>query len=148
MDVPLPLPAFMALCEHKEKTGSRLQIHEMAGEAVREWLAAQKQRARAARAPAALSGYQWKDLYLPHGTLLRAVLNGHNIHAHVEGDSIVHDGNKVSPSQFVNAAGTTVRNAWTSVWILFPQQSVWKRADDCRVARASRKRSAPPAEIS
>jgi hypothetical protein len=132
MNNPIPFPLFMALCDHKEKSRSSQEIQEMAGEAIREWLAAQEQRALAAHQPAALLGYQWKSLFLPDGTILRAVLSGKQVHAIVEGNCIVFDGKPVSPSGFVNAVGRTVRNAWTSIWILFPQQSVWKLAADCR----------------
>jgi hypothetical protein len=142
MDIPVPLPVFLALCDHREKSGAMQEIHEMAGEALREWLAAQEQRAAAARQPGAMLGYQWKGLFLPAGTVLRAVLDGASIHAIVEGSRIVFDGRQVSPSEFVNAPGRTVRNAWTSIWILFPQQSVWKLADDCRQDAPRRRRGA------
>jgi hypothetical protein len=132
MNIPIPFPLFMALCDHKEKTRSTQEIQDMAGEAIREWLAAQEQRASAAHHPDAMRGYQWKCLFLPAGTILRAALNGKQAHAIVEGDRIVFDGKHVSPSGFVNADGRTARNAWTAIWILFPQQGVWKLAADCR----------------
>lgn len=138
--VPLPISIFMALCEHKSKTGTSQLVEEMAAEAVRDWLAAQEQRVRRAHAPAAMAGYQWKDVFLPHGTVLRAVMEGRSVHATVEGDTIVFNGQAVSPSRFVNTDGRTVRNAWTVVWLLFPQQSTWRRADDCRVNRWGRQR--------
>lgn len=149
--VPIPLSMFMALCEHKDKTRSPQLVEEMAAEAVRDWLAAQAQRARAAHAPAALSGYQWKDVFLPHGTVLRAVIEGRCIHAKVSGDKILFDGQPISPSRLVNTEGSTVRNAWTVIWLLFPQQSIWRRAKDCRVnqwirPRTIKNRSAPSRE--
>lgn len=139
--VPLPLSVFMALCEHKSKSGSPQLAEEMVAEAVRDWLAAQAQRARRAHARAALSGYQWKDVFLPHGTVLRAVIEGKSVHATVNGDTILFDGHAVSPSRFVNMHGRAVRNAWTAVWLLFPQQSIWRRAADCRVNRWTRQRA-------
>jgi myosin-crossreactive antigen len=87
-------------------------------------------------------GYQWKSLFLPAGTVLRAVLDGENTHAIVEGNHVVFDGKQVSPSGFVNTGGRAVRNAWTSIWILFPQQSVWKLAADCRDDAPRRERGA------
>jgi hypothetical protein len=142
MTIPIPFPLFMALCDHKEKIRSRQEIDDMAGEAIREWLAAQEQRAAAAHQPSALLGYQWKGLFLPDGTILRALLNAKNVHAIVDGNRIVFDGKQVTPSGLVNAAGRAVRNAWTSIWILFPQQSVWKLAADCRDSAPRRQRSA------
>jgi hypothetical protein len=142
IDIPVPLAQFRALCQHKEKTGSRQEIHEMAEEAVREWLAAQAQRASAAHQSAAMKGYQWKDVFLPDGTVLRTVLEGRNVHATVEGDTVIFNGRTVSPSRFVNSAGKTVRNAWTAIWLLFPHQSIWKLANDCRAHRPGRIRTA------
>jgi hypothetical protein len=111
MDIPVPLPVFMALYEHRETSGARQEIREMAGEAIRERLAAQEQRASAAHQPAAMLGYQWKSLFLPAGTVLRAVLNGENTHTIVEGNHVVFDSKQVSPSAFVNTGGRAVRNA-------------------------------------
>lgn len=142
MHIPLPFPLFMALCNHKEKSRSTQEINDMAAEAIREWLAAQEQRASAAHQPAAMLGYQWKSLFLPDGTILRAELNGRSVHAVVEGSRVLFDGRQVSPSRFVNAAGSTVRNAWASVWVLFPHQCIWKRAADCRDSAPRRPRRA------
>lgn len=145
MDIPVPLSLFLALCNHQEQTGARQEISEMAAEALGEWLAAQAQRIKAAHAPAAMRGYQWKDVFLPHGTVLRAVIEGNNHHATVEGDKVMFNGEPVSPSQFVNSVGRSVRNAWNVIWLLFPQQSKWKRAADCRAVKT---RSAPsPASV-
>lgn len=140
MSIPIPFPLFMALSDHKGRSRSRQEIHDMVGEAIREWLAAQDQRASAAHQPDAMLGYQWKSLFLPNGTILRAVLKGKSIHAIVEGNDLVFSGERVSPSGFVNAAGKTARNAWTSIWILFPQQSVWRLAADCRDGAPPRRR--------
>jgi hypothetical protein len=91
----------------------------------------------------ATSGYQWKRLFLPNGTLLRTVFNGKNTHCLVEGDQILYDGKAISPSGFVNAAGGIRRNAWKSTWIIFPDSKHWTLADTLRPARPKRARRPP-----
>jgi hypothetical protein len=48
----------------------------------------------------ATSGYQWKHLFLPNGTLLRTIFNDRKI---------------ISPSGFANAVGGVQRNAWKAI---------------------------------
>jgi hypothetical protein len=130
--IPIPLRVFQDLCTHREKTHFRQEIFEMAGAAIQYWLAAQPSGADVgARAPA-LNGYQWKELFLPSGTLLRTVFKGRNFHAKVEGDNIVFDGKGVTPSEFANAVGGEGRNAWRVIWLCFPNETAWKRAASCR----------------
>ncbi|WP_146204294.1 hypothetical protein [Massilia glaciei] len=89
------------------------------------------------------SGYQWKHLFLPDGTLLRTVFNGKNHHGLVEGDAILYEGQAISPSGFANALGGIRRNAWTSIWIRFPNTSEWKRADTLRPRKQSQRERRP-----
>jgi hypothetical protein len=81
-----------------------------------------------------LSGYQWKGLFLPCGTVLRTSFKGRNFQATVDGDCVMFDGRAVSPSEFVNAVGGTARNAWRAVWLLFPDEKIWRIAATCRDA--------------
>ena len=74
------------------------------------------------------NGFQWKQLFLPSGTLLRTVFDGKNYHCRVEGDHLIHDGEATSPSRFVNGIGGVRRNAWQVVWLLFPDCPTWQRA--------------------
>jgi hypothetical protein len=109
--IPIPLHVFQDLCAHREKTGFRYEIFEMAGAAIQYWLAAQPSGTNESPKAVASNGYQWKDLFLPSGTLLRTVYKGRNFHAKVEGDHIMFDGKSVSPSEFANAVGGEGRNA-------------------------------------
>lgn len=101
----------------------------------------------------AYAGYQWKSLFLPHGSVLRTMFNGKSYHCHVESDRIVYEGSELTPSGFVNAVGGVRRNAWKSIWVLLPEAKHWQRADTMRVRRhaprsvahASRPRPMPPA---
>ncbi|WP_395406846.1 hypothetical protein ACHMW6_09395 [Pseudoduganella sp. UC29_106] len=81
------------------------------------------------------TGYQWKQVFLPEGTRLRASFGGHCYFAQVEGGTIKHDGHAMSPSRFANLQGSGNRNAWKAVWLCLPGSEEWLLADVCRSAR-------------
>jgi hypothetical protein len=95
--------------------------------------AAQQQQQR----PAAPSeaGYQWKQLFLPEGTRLRASFGKQPYYATVEGTQIKYGEHAVSPSCFANLHGSGNRNAWKAIWLRFPGSDEWLLADVCRSAR-------------
>lgn len=131
--IPVPIPDFQALSDYMERTSRREEIGELAGQAIRRWLAQQAAEEKIGKGKRPLTGYQWKNLFLPSGTILRFTHKCRNYHATVKGDSIVHEGKVVSPSQFVNTIGTAAgRNAWKRVWLLFPGEANWKLAAKCR----------------
>lgn len=78
-------------------------------------------------------GYQWKQLFLPEGTMLRQAFQGTAYYARVVGEKILCNEAHISPSQFVNMHGGGNRNAWHTIWLRFPRETVWRRADQCRV---------------
>lgn len=77
-------------------------------------------------------GYQWKQVFLPHGTRLRASFGRQPYFATVENSEIKCDGQSVSPSAFANLRGSGNRNAWKAVWLRFPGSAQWVLADACR----------------
>ncbi|WP_147373874.1 hypothetical protein [Massilia cavernae] len=116
------------------QTGFAQEEWEIAAIAIREWMTHNNPESFAMPAT---SGYQWKHLFLPHGTLLRTIFNGKNYHCLVDGDRIHYNGEEVSPSGFANAVGGIHRNAWKVVWILFPNSPTWKLAAAMRLKRKS-----------
>ncbi|MQA18071.1 hypothetical protein [Rugamonas rivuli] len=87
--------------------------------------------------PATLSeaGYQWKELFLPEGTRLRASFDHQQYFATVEGAEIKYGKHTVSPSCFANLYGSGNRNAWKAIWLRLPGSDAWLLADVCRAAR-------------
>ncbi|HEX7984830.1 MAG TPA: hypothetical protein VF616_15030 [Duganella sp.] len=87
--------------------------------------------------PRALSeaGYQWKQVFLPDGTRLRAGFGGKSYFAVVEGAEIRYGDRSMSPSGFANLHGSGNRNAWKAVWLRLPGSDEWLLADVCRGAR-------------
>ncbi|MYM91040.1 hypothetical protein GTP91_28185 [Rugamonas sp. FT82W] len=87
--------------------------------------------------PAAVSeaGYQWKQVFLPDGTRLRASFGHQPYFATVVGAEIKYEGHAVSPSCFANLHGSGNRNAWKAIWLRLPGSNEWLLADVCRAAR-------------
>ncbi|MQA23170.1 hypothetical protein [Rugamonas rivuli] len=77
-------------------------------------------------------GYQWKQLFLPSGTELRATFGGRSSYAKVQDEAIFCDGKPTTPSRLANARGCGTRNAWHNVWLKFPGDATWKLARRCR----------------
>ena len=129
MSIPISLDVWNKLISASVDSGYEKEDWEVAAEAIYQWT--RKNNPNAIPMPAA-AGYQWKRLFLPAGTLLRTIFGGKNHHCTVERDQILYNGKPVSPGGFVNAVGGIRRNAWRSIWILFPNSKDWKLADTLR----------------
>jgi hypothetical protein len=81
------------------------------------------------------SGYQWKEVFLPEGTRLRASFERKQYFAEVAGAEIKYGEHAISPSCFANLFGSGNRNAWKAVWLRLPGSTEWLLADVCRSAR-------------
>ncbi|HEY1149087.1 MAG TPA: hypothetical protein VGF27_10970 [Pseudoduganella sp.] len=113
-----------------------LSLEPFICEAIRNYLRpAAAAQAHAQPAAATGSGYQWKQVFLPEGTRLRASFGGHNYFAQVEGGEIKYGEHAMSPSRFANLQGSGNRNAWKAVWLCLPGSEEWLLADVCRSAR-------------
>lgn len=108
------------------------QDWEVVEQAIDEWM---RKHAPGQAGEPEFAGYQWKSLFLPHGTVLRTVFKGKSHHCRVDVDQILYQGEACSPSGFVNAVGGVRRNAWKSVWLLFPDSKHWQLADTLRARK-------------
>ena len=134
----LPADVFMALLHHVGEGYYGDKTETVLSDIVRQWLAA-TETAPAARAvagdeAASSRGYQWKQLFLPNGTELRATFQGYSTYAKVEDEKIICDGAGTTPSRLVNTNGCGTRNAWQSIWLRFPGTVKWELAARCRDA--------------
>jgi hypothetical protein len=82
--------------------------------------------------PAASRGYQWKQLFLPNGTELRAIYGGLSTYAIVEDEQIISDCGPTTPSRLANRKGCGTRNAWQTIWLRLPGSARWRRAAEYR----------------
>ena len=60
----------------------------------------------------AANGYQWKQVFLPEGTVLRASFGRQPYFAVVQNSEIKYGQFSLSPSAFANLQGSGNRNAW------------------------------------
>lgn len=129
--VTLALPA-ITLCrllQYVDAHPTEASAGELAALAIEEWLA----RGELNKAPQIRHrGYQWKSLFLPEGTQLRAWNSTGFAYAEVIGDSIMHQGESVSPHAFICRCKGISRSAWAEVALLLPHENNWKRADVLR----------------
>jgi hypothetical protein len=79
-------------------------------------------------------GYQWKDLFLPHGTGLRICHRGMCYFAQVEGDLLIADGKITTPNKWVEEICGSVRNAWRDIYIRRTLREGWSHASAWRAA--------------
>lgn len=82
-------------------------------------------------------GYQWKGVFLPQGTKLRANFDKKPYFAVVQGAQIKYGEHTVSPSCFANLYGSGNRNAWKVIWLRLPDSDTWLLADVYRAARTA-----------
>jgi hypothetical protein len=138
LDYPIRVPSdvLQTLGEFTGQSWSDgLALEPFICEAIRNYV----QPAPATRAqPCSATGerYQWKQLFLPAGTRLRASFGGHNYFARVEGGEIRYGEEVMSPSRFANLQGSGNRNAWKAIWLCLPGSENWLLA---AVGRSGRK---------
>jgi hypothetical protein len=138
-NIPIPHTVFLELAEYLKAKASNMEIGDLAGIALRDWLARQNRvgPTGSEESRRAQPGYQWKRLFLPDGTLLRTIFKSRTFMAQIEEGRLVHEGRPMSAHEFANSPGGGRRNAWETVWLLFPGQSDWRLAADCRPARST-----------
>jgi len=136
--VRIPVEVLQALSEHTGIFWSSWEMEPVICKAIHAWMnpapPPQQQAQEAARASGE-AGYQWKQLFLPEGTRLRASFGGQHDFAVVTGSEIQHNEQPISPSRFANLRGSGNRNAWKAVWLRFPGGEQWLLADTCRATQ-------------
>jgi hypothetical protein len=130
--VNLPLSDFMNLEFHLMATRPGVKPEAFVIELVQHWLAIDMERQSLRKNGPAMHGFQWKNLFLPEATSLRTSYQGTTEFAKVIGDQIFSDdGESLTPSLFANRHAKG-RNAWRLIWLRFPGDTQWVRADHCR----------------
>ncbi|MEO7494391.1 MAG: hypothetical protein ABIT83_22735 [Massilia sp.] len=133
--LPISSEIYGLLVDASIQTGFQQEDWEIAALAIKDWILRQHPDVLALPA---VRGFQWKDLFLPNGTILRTVFKGKNFHCRVEDDHLRYDGQSTSPSAFANAVGGLRRNAWKVIWVLLPDSQSWKLAASLRPAKRAK----------
>jgi hypothetical protein len=134
MTLPISHEIYQQLISAAGQSGFVHEDWQIGAMAIREWMT--RNSPESFPMPTT-SGYQWKHLFLPNGTLLRTVFRGKNYHCLVEQDQILYNGLASSPSGFANTIGGVNRNAWKVIWVLFPNSHTWKLAAELRAKKMS-----------
>lgn len=130
--VNFPVLDLLQLELHLGETRPGVKLEAFLVDLVQRWLAKDTARTVARESGPVVHGFQWKNLFLPDGTILRTGSGNEVEFAKVSSDHIVsNDGVMLTPSQFANRHSKG-RNAWRFVWLRFPGEGNWVRADDCR----------------
>lgn len=112
-------------------SGSTLCLSEAITRAVKFWIAVQIDEAAPAR------GYQWKSLFLPHGTRLRMHFGNECFYADVVEEEFRFAGHGTSPRGMTVVVAGPGRNAWMDLWVRRPGDREWMQADKLRRALAT-----------
>lgn len=109
-----------------------VKIDAFLTELVKRWLAIEKERHALRKHGQAVRGFQWKNVFLPEGTILRTSYGNVIEFAKVVGHRIISDDKVLAtPSVFANQHAKG-RNAWRFIWLRFPGDDYWIRAANCR----------------
>lgn len=122
----LPPAAYDELCDFLRRSGSTLTPTEAIANAIKLWMAKCHSDAAPAR------GYQWKQLFMPDGSVVRMRSRENWYSAKVVGDDLIYRGAAVSPNQMVQQVSEDVRNAWRELWVRFPGDKSWTNAAHLR----------------
>ncbi|MYM70069.1 hypothetical protein GTP45_24920 [Pseudoduganella sp. FT55W] len=135
LDIPVRIDAEL-LRELGDFTGilwSNIALEPIICEAIRAYMQPPPADQAQAQQPAASdAGYQWKQVFLPEGTRLRARFGRAPYFATVQNAEIKCGEQSLSPSDFANLQGSGNRNAWKAIWLRFPGSGQWVLADTCR----------------
>jgi hypothetical protein len=134
VNVPVPTAIFLSLVEFLRKNGSSEDPVEIVNRAIEYWMenASWKQEDLLPDVSDRQKGYRWKQVLLPHGSLVRMKYKGQFHYAKIEGDSFKYDNADMSPSEFAHAVTGTSRNAWRDLEIKRPTDQIWILADILR----------------
>lgn len=144
VSVTLSHSTLAALLAQSEPGSGSEQLSGAIASAVDFWLAHRHQLAE--EPMSSLQGYQWKSLFLPHGTMLRTWSYGEHRYARIEGDHLVYEGQTMSPNQFARSFARTTRNAWTDLSVRRPGDKTFQLASHLRRQLARETALQPPAQ--
>lgn len=130
--VDIPLEDFLKLELYLMDVRPGIKTEAFIAELVNRWITVELERQAVRERGQSLRGFQWKNIFLPEGTSLRTSYFQEVEFAKVVGDRIVaDDGAALTPSQFANRRAKG-RNAWRFVWLRFPGDDYWIRAENRR----------------
>ncbi|HYH23378.1 MAG TPA: hypothetical protein VD995_32585 [Azospirillum sp.] len=138
INVPVQTDVFLSLVDFLRKQGSDRDPVATVTTAIEYWMDnASWKQADLMPEIFETGGYRWKEVFLPHGTMLRIRFKGAYHYAKVLGDQILYEDKPVSPSEFANAVTKTTRNAWRDLEVRRPGDAEWLPAGALRADKSN-----------
>ena len=131
--IPIPTPQFLHLVDFLREQDSDLDPVIAVQNAIDYWLDNASWKSELLPPPGYdARGYNWKSVFLPHGTEIRMRYRSAYKYAKVEGDEILFEGQPTTPGRLANTIAGSSRNAWRDLWIRRPGENEWTLADALR----------------
>jgi hypothetical protein len=135
ISVPISTTTFIDLVDFLRDKGSPRDPIEVIESAIAYWTDNADWKEEVLSPVGLATGYSWKTVFLPSGTVVRIRYNSEYHYAKVVGDKLMHEAASVSPNQFALRVTGVARDAWRDVWIKRPND------EDFVVANALRRNS-------
>ena len=133
INVPIPTSKFIGLVDFLRERNSPRDPLEVIESAIDYWMDNADWKEEILSPVSMATGYSWKSVFLPSGSALRIRYNSEYHYAKVDGDSLIYDGESVSPNQFAMKVAGCARDAWRDVWIKRPGDSDYVVAKSMRL---------------
>ena len=136
ISVPISTKQFVELVRFLDEKGSDRDPVEVIQDAIDYWVenADWKQEGLMPETFTRNLGYTWKEVFLPHGTVIRMRYKGQYFSANVIENSIIFKGESITPSRLAVKVAGGARNAWRDLEIKRPKDSDYLPADQLRAA--------------
>ena len=137
ISVPISTDTFIGLVDFLRERNSPRDPLEVIESAIAYWTDNADWKEEILSPVGVATGYSWKSLFLPSGTVLRLRYESEYRYAKIEGDKLVYDGAPIrSPNQFALSVTGGARDAWRDVWIKRPGDDDFVVANSLRPKRA------------
>jgi hypothetical protein len=137
ISVPISTDTFIGLVDFLREKNSLRDPLEVIESAIAYWTDNADWKDEILSPVGVATGYSWKSLFLPSGTVLRLRYESEYHYAKIEGDKLVYDGAPIrSPNRFALRVTGGARDAWRDVWIKRPGDEDFVVADSFRSKRS------------
>jgi hypothetical protein len=136
ISVPISTDIFIGLVDFLREKNSPRDPLEVIESAIAYWTDNADWKEEILSPVGVATGYSWKALFLPSGTVLRLRYESEYHYAKIEGDKLVYHGAPIrSPNQFALEVTGGARDAWRDVWIKRPGDEDFVVANSLRSTR-------------
>ena len=136
ISVPIATSTFIGLVDFLRERKSSRDPLEVIESAIDYWMDNAEWKEEILSPSSLATGYSWKTVFLPSGTVLRIRYDSEYHYAKVEGDKLTYEGRTVSPNQFAMMVAGCARDAWRDLWVKRPGDTDFVVANSVRSKRA------------